>query len=281
MNQSVDAYSPLESRHREFSFGGISNRRIAGALICCALLALIVPFDENISRFANGLARRWWLLDRIIEFLASNELVKGGVVLTVYFLVWFGTGEPVSSIEPTNKRQTLLYTLLLCVPGLVFTRAIAWVLPFRARPILDPDLSLTVGYGFEPDSLWHWSCFPSDHAALFFALATGMFLADRKCGILLYAHTVLVVVLPRLFLGMHYLSDILVGALFGIALSYSVKWPALRTFTLSPALRLLKASPGLFYAGFFLLCHETGEVYHHLMTAARGAWQVLIHISFN
>ena len=277
----MGAHSHSESRQRGLSFGGISNRQIAGVLIGCALLALISHFDESISRFANSLARRWWTLDRIIEFLASNELVKGGVVLTVYFFVWFGTGEPVSSVEPTNKRQTLLYTLLMCVPGLVFARAIAWVLPFRARPILDLGLHLTVGYGFDPDSLWHWSGFPSDHAALFFALATGMFLADRKCGIWLYVHAVLVVALPRLYLGMHYFSDIAVGALFGVALSYSIKWRALRLLTLSPALRVLQASPALFYAGFFLLCHETGDVYHHLMTAARGVWQVVVHLSAN
>jgi undecaprenyl-diphosphatase len=59
-----------------------------------------------------------------------------------------------------------------------------------------------------------WS-FPSGHATFFFALATTVFLYNRKWGVFFYLAAVLVS-LGRVAAGVHYPTDILAGALVGV-----------------------------------------------------------------
>ena len=80
----------------------------------------------------------------------------------------------------------------------------------------DPALHLTLPYAVDPDTLAHWSSFPSDHAVLFGALATGLFWISKPAGLLAWFWTFVVVLLPRLFLGLHFLSDIYGGLVFGM-----------------------------------------------------------------
>jgi undecaprenyl-diphosphatase len=78
---------------------------------------------------------------------------------------------------------------------------------------------------------------PSDHATAAFAIGTAIFLANRRAGILvLVAATVLA--LGRVFLGVHYLSDVIVGAALGAAVAVLVTNVARRL----PLIRL--APPG-------------------------------------
>jgi undecaprenyl-diphosphatase len=136
-------------------------------------------------------------------------------------------------------------------------------------------LQLRQPIGFDSHYLLPWSSFPSDNAVLFFALATGVFLVGRKAGILLYLHAVVVVALPRLYLGIHYSSDLLAGALLGWALAYTAKWDGLRLAVTRPAFQLEEVSPGLFYGGLFLLSFETALLYTHVLNAAVRVLQFL------
>ena len=53
--------------------------------------------------------------------------------------------------------------------------------------------------------------FPSDHAGLFYALATTIFLVSRRTGIIMFIYVTLVVIVPRLYLLLHYPTDIMAG----------------------------------------------------------------------
>jgi undecaprenyl-diphosphatase len=64
---------------------------------------------------------------------------------------------------------------------------------------------------------------PSDHATAAFAIGTAIFLAHRRAGaVVLLAATVLA--LGRVFLGVHYLSDVVAGAALGAAVAIGVTW---------------------------------------------------------
>ena len=231
-------------------------------------------FDSAVSIFVNGFAHRWWGVDRLATFLAGNELVKGVPVLATFFFAWFQLSGTANSQELTQKRRILLHTLLVCIPAVLLTRALAWALPFRARPNQNPELHLRIAHTFDTQMLIGWSSFPSDHAVLLFALATGMFLVHRKVGLFLYVHAI-VVLLPRLFLGIHYPSDLLVGALLGVGFGYTAAWYALRVAMTRPAMYLMKLSSGFFYACFFFLTQETAQMYDPLRHAAAAVWRLV------
>ncbi|MDO8564946.1 MAG: phosphatase PAP2 family protein [bacterium] len=84
----------------------------------------------------------------------------------------------------------------------------------RPRPFVDGPITallLETSYSF-----------PSGHSAFFFALSTVVFLYNRKVGWWFYAGALLIG-LARIAAGVHYPSDILAGAVLGIAMGYAVQ----------------------------------------------------------
>lgn len=214
--------------------------------------SILISLDRAVLLFINSFARRSWSLDVFVHFLASNHLLKGCVFMSAFYFAWFQCNAHTTAAELNEKRRILLSALLICIPGLIVTRLMAATLPFRRRPLYDSALHLHRAFTFDSNTLETWSSFPSDHAVLFFALSMGVLLVSRKLGLFLFAYSIFFVCLPRVFLGIHYPSDILAGALLGCTLGYTASWPALRGFITRPALRLQEASPGLFYVFFFL-----------------------------
>ena len=80
---------------------------------------------------------------------------------------------------------------------------------FRPRPFLDNELTLLF---YEPTD----SSFPSNAAAVGFALATAVFVRHRGMGAALYALAALWA-LARVYAGVHYPTDVIGGAVVGIA----------------------------------------------------------------
>ena len=90
---------------------------------------------------------------------------------------------------------------------------IRWVLP-RARPFVNNNVNLL----FEHQG----SSFPSGHAAFFFALSTIIYFYNKKIGALFFLTSILIV-LARIFSGIHWPSDILAGAIVGIISGLVIK----------------------------------------------------------
>jgi undecaprenyl-diphosphatase len=61
--------------------------------------------------------------------------------------------------------------------------------------------------------------FPSGHASFYFALSTIVYFYNKKIGILFYIATILIT-LARIFVGVHWPSDILAGAILGILMGW-------------------------------------------------------------
>lgn len=205
-------------------------------------------FDLAIISFVNQFAHRSPSLDYFIMLIGSNTLTKGGVTTSLIWWAWFRPSE-----NKLRDREYLFYGIVACFVSVLAARTLADLLPFRDRPSVNPGLHFQLPYAVDVNSVIGWSSFPSDHATLFFALATGIFFVSRGAGILALLHAFFVVSMPRLYMGMHYPTDILAGAALGVAIASTAKIAPLRNAVTRPAMHWLEYSPGTFYAFLFLV----------------------------
>ena len=85
----------------------------------------------------------------------------------------------------------------------------------RPRPFIEQNVNLLV-LGENP-----YNSFPSGHATFYFALATVIYLYNKKLGLIFFAAAFLIS-LARVFAGVHWPTDILGGAVIGIACGWLV-----------------------------------------------------------
>lgn len=213
-------------------------------------------FDSSVLDFVNHFSRLSWSLDLAVVFISGNDLLKGGVLLALFWWGWFKECE----IRP-HVRMHLISTLFSCFLAMLLARVLALLLPFRFRPLHDEAVEFLAPYGMWPRTLEGWSSFPSDHAALFFALATGMFFISRKAGIFALVYTTLFIGLPRVYTGLHYPTDIIAGGLLGVTIALLCNLSVVNNKISRPVLLWSGSRPQLFYPLMFLLTSQIAELF--------------------
>lgn len=133
---------------------------------------------------------------------------KGLIHVLVFWALWFRP-----HIHQQTQRFRLIAVLYVATIALAIGRLCAQSLPFRFRPIASVEIMADNVRLHAP--LSDWSAMPSDHAVMFFALATGIALVSRTAGLFLLLHAFLVIGASRILAGLHFTSDIVVGALIG------------------------------------------------------------------
>lgn len=136
-------------------------------------------FDTSIITFLNSFARHSWAFDSFVYMLSNNDLLKGGVVVA---LIWWTWTRPDARRDDT--RQHLICAIFACLVAVVIARALALMLPFRERPMVVAALHFQRPYGADDAGLIDWSSFPSDHAAMAFALVAGLWTAAPRLGLI-------------------------------------------------------------------------------------------------
>ena len=128
-----------------------------------------------------------------------------------YGLVWLAIGVLLALTDP-DRREEWLFAGALAPFSIGVNFAVKLVVG-RPRPVLEglPPL------GGAPSSL----SFPSAHSTAAFAAATAMTRIEPACALLFLL--ALGIAIGRPYLGMHYPSDVLAGALLGTALGLA--WP--------------------------------------------------------
>jgi undecaprenyl-diphosphatase len=228
------------------------------------LLKTIWSVDAFIYHFLNGFAGNR-ILDWFASFEDGSNLLKGGAFLAMYWYLWFKAGA-----DQERRRTAIIVIVVGALLALVAARSIANLMPYRIRPMYDPRLQHHA-YAFPiTPTLVNWSAFPSDNATFFFALAFGLSYLSRRFTIPAMLYVAGWICLPRMFLGLHYASDVVAGAVIGVTVvwaSLKVKWLQSRLAT--PALALADAKPEVFYVAAFLVSFEMAVLFDDVRVAAR------------
>ena len=108
------------------------------------------------------------ILDWLAIFADRTTIFKGGITIAAFWWFWFYPPRD-------DNRRIIIATLIATCLAIIASRALASNLPFRVRPRYEPDID------YHPPSIAmiandqeDWSAFPSDHAAMWFALAFGL-----------------------------------------------------------------------------------------------------------
>jgi undecaprenyl-diphosphatase len=227
-------------------------------------------FDSSIETYLSNIHFSHFATQSI-EAIANLYTFKGLVLIPVLWWMWFQQGE-----RREWRREMVLATLLSGIVALFVGRLLTHWLPFRVRPVYSTELHLHFASGATKDAmLTDWSSLPSDHAMLWMAIATGIFLVWRGIGVLAILYTALFICLPRAYLGFHYPTDLLVGAALGIVITLIVTRDAIRVRYATPVLRWIGRYPEPSAMLAFILCLELVTQFDELRKLASG---VLKHL---
>jgi undecaprenyl-diphosphatase len=213
-------------------------------------------FDVTIIESINFLAQKSNTFDKLLVLVAHNHLIKAATPVALLWFVWFqrpADGRP--------RHREVIGLLLGCVLAMVTSRSLSLLLPLRLRPLHEPGLGFTLPRGMTGVELDGWSSFPSDHAALFFSMAVGLFWINRFWGSLAILHTLLVVCLPRTYLGLHYPTDLLGGLAVGAVCAWVGRMYFSRLRLVGQAADWAEQRPELFYPLFFLIAYQFADMF--------------------
>jgi undecaprenyl-diphosphatase len=164
-------------------------------------------------------------------------------------------------------RERLITTLFASIVAIIAGRSLAVALPFRIRPRWEPTLGYIIPSEPDPNVFVNWSSFPSDHAILFAALATGFCFISVRVGVLVFLYYLLVGAFPLVFLGYHYPTDIIAGSTIGILIALVTNLRAVRQALSVPVLKWERTSPSSFFVALFLLTFQIASTFAGLRDA--------------
>ena len=164
--------------------------------------------------FFNNLTGKSQVFDFLTVFLASylQYFLIAAFLLLLYFSVY-------------SRREKLTIFWVTTTSVIVARLGVTEIIRFfyhRPRPFLAYQL-----YPLISESGWS---FPSGHSTFFFAMATAIYLYNKKWGIGFFIAALLMNI-SRIVAGVHYLSDILGGMIIGILTAYIVFYFAERKKT--------------------------------------------------
>jgi undecaprenyl-diphosphatase len=156
--------------------------------------------DYQLLHFLNQYALKSPLLDDSAIFFA----VWSGYLMVAAFLIFLWQKRAAIS----KKAEIFAAVFLPAIISRLGITVLIRHLHYRPRPYLTDAVNMLIDKSRE-------ASFPSGHAAFFFAFSLAVYYFNKKLGIIFLTVSVLMG-LSRIFVGIHWPSDVLAGAVVGI-----------------------------------------------------------------
>jgi undecaprenyl-diphosphatase len=163
--------------------------------------------DRAVFLFINGLAGKVSFIDGLFRGISNDYFAVISCCLILIWL-WFGTRD--AAWRLINQQVVITAAISIGLTSLLVLFCNLFY--FRVRPFneLSPDSVHLLFY--RPTD----SSFPSNLAAVLFAIAVPVFMKNKIYGSILLAIATLGS-FGRIYIGVHYPLDVLGGAVFGVA----------------------------------------------------------------
>ena len=167
----------------------------------------IIFLDKDLFLLINGFVGSVPVFDNLIELVVNEYFVPATLAFAILYL-WFSPG------RFKEKNQEALSNSVFSIVLVALLIAISNQFIIRARPFEQLSTNLLFYKPTDPS-------FPSNAAAVGFVLATAAFLANRRLGTVALILAVLYA-FSRVYAGVHYPSDVVSGAILGVAATIAV-----------------------------------------------------------
>jgi KDO2-lipid IV(A) lauroyltransferase len=154
--------------------------------------------DERLFHLTNGLAKRYGFVDGAMLFFAKYGLI---ILIATLFTFWL------------KKKKAFMASLVSMLISWEVNQLISFFY-FKPRPFSVQGVNPLLSHSAD-------ASFPSDHAAVGFAIAMSVFLENKLWGWFLIILASLVS-LARVWCGLHYPLDIICGAMIGTGVSLGI-----------------------------------------------------------
>lgn len=205
-----------------------------------------------------------------ILWVSKSTLLKSAIPVAFLWSAWW-QGPGVLGIRAARVGAAIL----LAVAG---SLAVQQMLPVRLRPIFDPLIkdfyaghgAGRLGVGGEASTgLGQISSMPSDHAALYGAVAFATILLHRRIGLCCLFWVVVVTCFPRVYSGFHFPSDVVVGGLIGAASAFAMMRMPLPRRVTDTVNGIGENWPRLSLGLAFMFCYLASTQFHFFQTFLR------------
>jgi len=168
-------------------------------------------FDANIFEVINNLANRLKIIDGLLIFLA-NYLPY---LMVIFLIILFCFPQK----DKIKNRVMVLLALISAFIARFGVKSLIVIFYNRPRPYVNLPFAHKL-ISIRPIEDLH--SFPSGHTIFFFALSTIIYSFNKNLGLIFFICSSLMGI-TRIFVGVHWPSDILWGAILGVIVGIIVK----------------------------------------------------------
>ena len=169
-------------------------------------------YDVKIFEIINGFANQSKALDAFVVFLVNYLPYFVGLLL-LSFLFW-------PKKDKIKNRAMVLLSVIAALIARFVVKSTILLFYDRPRPYISLPLTHKLIAVAPTDN---FQAFPSGHTIFFFALSTVVYSFNKRLGIFFFVCS-LIIGITRIYVGVHWPSDILAGIILGVIVGIIVKW---------------------------------------------------------